>query len=58
MMYDWSCFSHVSFTDVSLICPSSGIYCMGVVLHDIQLAKLFDDDKYFVDMSMRQPPRE
>lgn len=31
---------------------------MGLVLHRIQLAKLFDDDKHFVDMSMRQPPRE
>ncbi|CAG09057.1 unnamed protein product [Tetraodon nigroviridis] len=34
----------------------SGIYCSGPILHRVQTAKLFSDDKYFVDMSLRQPP--
>ncbi|TNN01137.1 hypothetical protein fugu_010519 [Takifugu bimaculatus] len=34
----------------------SGIYCTGPILHRVQTAKLFDDDKHFVDMKLRQPP--
>lgn len=44
---------HVSFID---LINSSGIYCSGPILHRVQTAKLFSDDKYFVDMSLRQPP--
>lgn len=46
----------VSFMDLYIICNSSGIYCTGPILHRVQTAKLFHDDKYFVDMSLRQPP--
>ncbi|XP_070685049.1 trehalase [Pempheris klunzingeri] len=34
----------------------SGIYCTGPILDQVQKAKLFDDDKYFVDMKLREPP--
>ncbi|XP_062329245.1 trehalase [Osmerus eperlanus] len=34
----------------------SEIYCTGDVLRHVQMAKLFDDDKYFVDMKMRVSP--
>ncbi|XP_051253058.1 trehalase [Dicentrarchus labrax] len=34
----------------------SEIYCTGPILHQVQTFKLFDDDKYFVDMQMREPP--
>ncbi|XP_053546029.1 trehalase [Bombina bombina] len=31
----------------------SDIYCKGDLLHQVQLAKLFNDDKHFVDMDLR-----
>ncbi|KAM6988666.1 trehalase isoform 1-T2 [Tautogolabrus adspersus] len=34
----------------------SEIYCSGPILHQVQEAKLFDDDKYFVDMKLRETP--
>ncbi|XP_076002067.1 trehalase [Genypterus blacodes] len=34
----------------------SGIFCTGPVLHQVQKAKLFDDDKHFVDMKLRASP--
>ncbi|KAK2846674.1 hypothetical protein Q5P01_009673 [Channa striata] len=32
------------------------IYCTGPILHQVQKAKLFDDDKYFVDMKLKAAP--
>ncbi|KAK5868966.1 hypothetical protein PBY51_009934 [Eleginops maclovinus] len=34
----------------------SEIYCIGPILHQVQTAKLFDDDKYFVDMKLKETP--
>ncbi|XP_045580895.1 trehalase isoform X2 [Salmo salar] len=34
----------------------SEIYCYGDVLKQVQMAKLFDDDKYFVDMKLKSAP--
>ncbi|XP_034024381.1 trehalase isoform X2 [Thalassophryne amazonica] len=34
----------------------SQIYCTGAILHQVQTAKLFDDDKHFVDMKLRAAP--
>ncbi|XP_058489698.1 trehalase [Solea solea] len=34
----------------------SEIYCTGPILHQVQTAKLFDDDKYFVDMKLKAAP--
>lgn len=34
----------------------SEIYCYGPVLDELQKAKLFDDNKYLVDMNLREPP--
>ncbi|KAF3693259.1 Trehalase [Channa argus] len=34
----------------------SEIYCTGPILHQVQKAKLFDDDKYFVDMKLKAAP--
>ncbi|XP_075046836.1 trehalase [Mixophyes fleayi] len=34
----------------------SQIYCTGDILHHVQLAKIFDDDKHFVDMSLKDTP--
>ncbi|XP_035009665.2 trehalase [Hippoglossus stenolepis] len=34
----------------------SEIYCTGPILHQVQKAKLFDDDKYFVDMKLKAKP--
>ncbi|CAN9510944.1 unnamed protein product [Ophioblennius macclurei] len=34
----------------------SGIYCSGPILHQVQTAKFFNDDKYFVDMKLKEPP--
>lgn len=37
---------------------TSQIYCTGEVLRQVQMAKLFDDDKYFVDMKLTTAPGE
>uniref|UniRef100_A0A8C2F2H5 Trehalase n=1 Tax=Cyprinus carpio TaxID=7962 RepID=A0A8C2F2H5_CYPCA len=37
-------------------CYSVQIYCTGEVLRQVQMAKLFDDDKYFVDMKLTTAP--
>ncbi|KAM9852851.1 trehalase [Aulostomus maculatus] len=34
----------------------SEIFCSGPILHQIQKAKFFDDDKYFVDMKLKAAP--
>ncbi|KAM3615402.1 uncharacterized protein V6R79_001665 [Siganus canaliculatus] len=34
----------------------SEIYCWGPILHQVQVAKFFDDDKYFVDMKLKAAP--
>ncbi|XP_048471432.1 trehalase isoform X2 [Rhincodon typus] len=34
----------------------SHIYCTGELLHKVQMAKLFDDDKHFVDMKLKVNP--
>ncbi|KAM6932787.1 LOW QUALITY PROTEIN: trehalase [Lycodopsis pacificus] len=37
--------------------PCDGeMYCAGPILHQVQEAKLFDDDKYFVDMKLKEAP--
>ncbi|XP_041797035.1 trehalase [Chelmon rostratus] len=54
------CFSSVVlFTCVKTAFPppcDSEIYCTGPILHQVQEAKLFDDDKYFVDMKLKETP--
>nr|XP_023995601.1 trehalase [Salvelinus alpinus] len=55
----WICF-------VLFLCPfywcalpppcDSEIYCYGDILRQVQTAKLFDDDKYFVDMKLKSAP--
>ncbi|XP_014478596.1 PREDICTED: trehalase-like isoform X3 [Dinoponera quadriceps] len=37
---------------------SSEIYCYGELLHTIQMAGLYKDSKYFVDMKMKRPSNE
>lgn len=37
---------------------SSEIYCSGDVLHTIQMAKIFNDSKTFVDMKLKRSPKE
>ncbi|KAJ7990155.1 hypothetical protein DPEC_G00297390 [Dallia pectoralis] len=56
------------WVSVLLLCPIYGwgtalpppcdseIYCHGDLLRTIQTAKLFDDDKHFVDMKLRSDP--
>lgn len=34
------------------------IYCGGVLLHDVQMFKVFKDDKTFVDMPLKRPPED
>ena len=36
----------------------SEIYCSGDVLHTIQMAKIFNDSKTFVDMKLKKSPKE
>ncbi|XP_051726389.1 trehalase [Ctenopharyngodon idella] len=51
-------FSSVLFCSGNmLLAPcDSPIYCTGEVLRQVQMAKLFDDDKYFVDMKLTTAP--
>ncbi|XP_011348152.2 trehalase isoform X2 [Ooceraea biroi] len=37
---------------------SSEIYCHGELLHTIQMAGIYKDSKYFVDMKMKRPSNE
>ncbi|XP_051579738.1 trehalase-like isoform X2 [Myxocyprinus asiaticus] len=39
-----------------LFVATSQIYCTGEVLRQVQMAKLFDDNKYFVDMKLTAAP--
>ncbi|KAF7655772.1 hypothetical protein LDENG_00051110 [Lucifuga dentata] len=51
------CLSVAIFTCVKTTLPppcDSEIYCTGPILHQVQKAKLFDDDKHFVDMKLRE----
>ncbi|XP_062241520.1 trehalase [Platichthys flesus] len=54
------CFSSAALlAAVSSVSPppcDSEIYCTGPILHQVQTAKLFDDDKYFVDMKLKAKP--
>ncbi|CAB1447990.1 unnamed protein product [Pleuronectes platessa] len=56
----WFCFSSAALlaavTSVSPPPCDSEIYCTGPILHQVQTAKLFDDDKYFVDMKLKAKP--
>ncbi|XP_044145509.1 trehalase isoform X1 [Bufo gargarizans] len=36
----------------------SNIYCTGEILHHVQLAKIFSDDKHFVDMGLLDTPEK
>ncbi|VFV31203.1 low quality protein: trehalase [Lynx pardinus] len=36
--------------------PGSRIYCYGELLHQVQMAKLYQDDKQFVDMPLSSTP--
>lgn len=38
--------------------PCSQIYCHGDLLHQVQMARLFKDDKHFVDMPLAAAPGE
>uniref|UniRef100_A0A8C8YET1 Trehalase n=1 Tax=Prolemur simus TaxID=1328070 RepID=A0A8C8YET1_PROSS len=37
-------------------CLCSQIYCYGELLHQVQMAKLYQDDKHFVDMPLSTAP--
>ncbi|XP_022617238.1 trehalase isoform X1 [Seriola dumerili] len=54
------CFSSVALlASVKSAFPppcDSQIYCTGPILDQVQKAKLFDDDKYFVDMKLKVMP--
>ncbi|XP_018521004.1 trehalase [Lates calcarifer] len=53
------CFSFALLASVKSVFPppcDSEIYCNGSILHQVQTAKLFDDDKYFVDMKLKAKP--
>ncbi|XP_043974378.1 trehalase isoform X2 [Gambusia affinis] len=56
------CFSFITlFICVKCSLPppcDSEIYCSGPILHHMQEAKLFKDDKHFVDMKLKSPPGE
>ncbi|XP_074536091.1 trehalase [Halichoeres trimaculatus] len=48
-----------AFTCVQSSLPppcDSEVYCYGPILHQVQEAKLYDDDKYFVDMKLKEAP--
>ncbi|KAM3921227.1 trehalase [Leptodactylus fuscus] len=46
---------YVHSVDLPPPCDSE-IYCTGDILHHVQLAKIFNDDKHFVDMGLKDTP--
>ncbi|XP_073416814.1 trehalase [Dendrobates tinctorius] len=48
---------HIHSEDLPPPCDSN-IYCTGEILHHVQLAKIFTDDKHFVDMGLLYAPAE
>lgn len=50
------CFRTVKHNKSKNIFNSSDIYCSGPILEQVQKAKLYNDDKYFVDMKLREAP--
>lgn len=48
----------LSSDPLSPLCLCSQIYCYGELLHQVQMAKLYSDDKNFVDMSLSKDPGE
>lgn len=46
---------HICLFPCLWICFSE-IYCTGPILDQVQKAKLFDDDKHFVDMKLKKSP--
>ncbi|KAL4647709.1 trehalase [Arapaima gigas] len=54
----WLCFATLFPLVKCAFYPScdSEIYCTGEILKQVQMAKLYDDDKYFVDMKLREVP--
>ncbi|KAL3289895.1 hypothetical protein HHI36_023284 [Cryptolaemus montrouzieri] len=56
MVYIFSKF--VSSSEILVPPCSSEIYCHGPLLHTIQMAKIHEDSKTFVDMKMRYSPNE
>ncbi|XP_044766321.1 trehalase-like isoform X2 [Coccinella septempunctata] len=51
-------FELVSSSDVLVPPCSSEIYCHGPLLHTVQMARIYEDSKTFVDMKMKYPPNE
>ncbi|XP_063292242.1 trehalase [Pelobates fuscus] len=60
----WSVMFYVTFCFNNQVCLAqnlpppcdSTIYCTGNLLHTVQMAKIFKDDKHFVDMGLRDTP--
>ncbi|CAL8348738.1 unnamed protein product [Arctogadus glacialis] len=53
----WFLFGLVSCQQNMPLPPcDSEIYCTGQLLHHVQTAKLFNDDKHFVDMKLKEHP--
>ncbi|KAK7883019.1 hypothetical protein WMY93_029193 [Mugilogobius chulae] len=53
------CFSELLIFCQNVLLPppcDSDIYCSGPILDQVQKAKLYDDDKYFVDMKLKVSP--
>ncbi|XP_072309122.1 trehalase [Eucyclogobius newberryi] len=53
------CFSQLLAYCENVVLPppcDSEIYCSGPILDQVQKAKLYDDDKYFVDMKLKVSP--
>ncbi|CAL9684359.1 unnamed protein product [Knipowitschia caucasica] len=61
-MYFWRvllCLSVLLVSSENVVLPppcDSEIYCSGPILDQIQRAKLYEDDKYFVDMKLKVSP--
>ncbi|XP_053307913.1 trehalase [Spea bombifrons] len=57
ILYVLSCLMHQACLAEDFPPPcDSQIYCTGNLLHTVQMAKIFEDDKHFVDMGLRDSP--
>uniref|UniRef100_A0A0K8SQP5 Trehalase n=2 Tax=Lygus hesperus TaxID=30085 RepID=A0A0K8SQP5_LYGHE len=52
-----ACLTEIHSQSLKPSCDSP-IYCKGELLHDVQMARLFNDSKTFVDLKLRKPEKE
>ncbi|KAL3280940.1 hypothetical protein HHI36_004167 [Cryptolaemus montrouzieri] len=48
----------VTMTQLTMTIDPSDVFCKGILLHTVQMARVFEDSKTFVDMKMKYPAQK